>query len=64
MLLEGSSDRDAYIESLEIIRGLDFDLLVPWAASAGEPYHAVTSRADAQRRIDAIIERLRRGENR
>ncbi len=63
-LLEGSSDRDAYIESLEIIRGLDFDLLVPWAASAGEPYHAVTSRADAQRRIDAIIERLRRGENR
>ena len=47
-----------------MIRELDFDLLVPWAASAGEPYHAVTSRADAQRRIDAIIERLRRGENR
>ena len=63
-LLEGSSDRDAYIESLEVIRELDFDLLVPWGASGGEPYHAVTSRADAQRRIDAIIERLRRGENR
>jgi glyoxylase-like metal-dependent hydrolase (beta-lactamase superfamily II) len=63
-LLEGSSDLDAYLQSLELIRELDFDLLVPWAASAGEPYHAVTSRADAQRRIDAIIERLRRGENR
>jgi glyoxylase-like metal-dependent hydrolase (beta-lactamase superfamily II) len=63
-LLEGSSDLDAYLQSLELIRELDFDLLVPWAASAGEPYHAVTSRVDAQRRIDAISERLRRGENR
>jgi glyoxylase-like metal-dependent hydrolase (beta-lactamase superfamily II) len=63
-LLEGSSDRQAYLGSLELIRELDFDVLVPWAASAGEPYHAVTSRAEAQRRIDAIIERLRRGEDR
>ena len=63
-VLEGSSDRDAYLESLELIRGLDFDVLVPWAASAGEPYHAVTSRAEALRRIDAIVERLRRGEDR
>jgi glyoxylase-like metal-dependent hydrolase (beta-lactamase superfamily II) len=63
-LLEGSSDRNAYIESLELIRELDFDVLVPWAAGAGEPYHAVTSRAAARRRIDAIIERLRGGEDR
>jgi glyoxylase-like metal-dependent hydrolase (beta-lactamase superfamily II) len=60
----GSSDRDAYLASLELIRELDFDVLVPWAASAGEPYHAVTSRAEAARRLDAIIERLRRGEDR
>jgi glyoxylase-like metal-dependent hydrolase (beta-lactamase superfamily II) len=59
-----SSDRDAYLASLELIRKLDFDVLVPWAASAGEPYHAVTSRAEAARRLDAIIERLRRGEDR
>jgi glyoxylase-like metal-dependent hydrolase (beta-lactamase superfamily II) len=59
----GSSDRDAYLASLELIRELDFDVLVPWAASAGEPYHAVTSRAEAARRLDAIIERLRRGED-
>jgi glyoxylase-like metal-dependent hydrolase (beta-lactamase superfamily II) len=27
-----SSDRAAYIDSLELIRDLDFDVLVPWAA--------------------------------
>jgi len=58
-----SSDIARYIESLEQIRELDFDLLVPWAASAGQPYYAVTNPADARERIDAILERLRRGEN-
>jgi glyoxylase-like metal-dependent hydrolase (beta-lactamase superfamily II) len=58
-----SSDRDPYIESLELIRELDFDVLVPWAASGGEPYYAVTSKSEAQRRIDAILERVRRGED-
>jgi glyoxylase-like metal-dependent hydrolase (beta-lactamase superfamily II) len=56
-----SSDRDAYIESLELIKGLDFDVLVPWAATAGQPFHAVTAKSDARRRIEAIVERLRRG---
>jgi hypothetical protein len=59
-----SSDRDAYIESLELIRELDFDVLVPWAATGGQPFYAATDRADAQRRIDAILDRLRRGEDR
>jgi hypothetical protein len=56
-----SSDRAAYVESLELIRGLDFDVLVPWAASAGEPYHDFTDETDTRRRIDAILERVRRG---
>jgi len=56
-----SSDRDSYIESLELIRGLDFDVLVPWAASGGQPYIAMTDAADARRRIDAVIERVRSG---
>jgi Family of unknown function (DUF5519)/Metallo-beta-lactamase superfamily len=59
-----SSDREAYIESLELIRELDFDMLVPWAATGGQPFYAATDRADAQNRIDAILERLRRGEDR
>jgi glyoxylase-like metal-dependent hydrolase (beta-lactamase superfamily II) len=57
----GSSDRDAYIESLELIRGLEFDVLVPWAASDG-PY-AITDAADARRRIGAILDRVRRGDD-
>ena len=59
-----SSDRPAYLDSLAAIRELDFDVLVPWGATAGRPYHAVTSNRDARRRIDAIIERVRRGEDR
>jgi hypothetical protein len=59
-----SSDREAYIESLELIRELEFDVLVPWAATAGDPYFAVTSETEAHRRIGTILERLRRGEYR
>jgi glyoxylase-like metal-dependent hydrolase (beta-lactamase superfamily II) len=59
-----SSDRDAYVESLELIRGLEFDVLVPWAATSGDPYHALTDKADARRRIDAILERIRAGGDR
>ena len=61
-VLEGSSDRTAYIESLVLLRELEFDALVPWAA-AGEPYYTLTEPADARRRLDAIVERLRRGED-
>jgi glyoxylase-like metal-dependent hydrolase (beta-lactamase superfamily II) len=59
----GSSDRESYLDSLELIRELDFDVLVPWAASAGQPWYAETGPADSRRRIDAILERLRRGED-
>ena len=59
-----SSDRKAYIRSLELIAGLDFDVLAPWAAGRGHLPYALTNRADAHRRIGAIAERLRRGEDR
>ena len=58
-----SSDRAAYIDSLELLRELEFDALVPWGAS-GESYYTPTDPADARQRIDAILERLRRGEDR
>jgi glyoxylase-like metal-dependent hydrolase (beta-lactamase superfamily II) len=58
-----SSDRDSYIESLELIRALDFDVLVPWAATAGQPYLAVTGNGEARRHLDAILERVRRGDD-
>ena len=53
-----SSDRAAYRASLELIRELDFDVLVPWAASAGQPWFAETGPEDRRRRIDALLERL------
>jgi glyoxylase-like metal-dependent hydrolase (beta-lactamase superfamily II) len=59
-----SSDRAAYLDSLALLRDLQFDVLVPWAATAGQPYHAVTSQADARRRIDTIIERVLDGHDR
>jgi glyoxylase-like metal-dependent hydrolase (beta-lactamase superfamily II) len=58
-----SSDRASYIESLELIKELDFDMLVPWLATAGQLFHTVTDKADAGRRIDAVLERLRRGDD-
>jgi glyoxylase-like metal-dependent hydrolase (beta-lactamase superfamily II) len=61
-VLQGS-DRGAYLISLELIRELDFDVLVPWASTGGRPPHALTHAADARRRIDAIIARVRRGED-
>ena len=55
-----SSDRDAYIKSLELIRGLDFDVIVPWAASLDGSYYGLTDKSDTTRRIDEILEKMRR----
>jgi hypothetical protein len=62
-VLDGVSDRERYIESLELIRILDFDLLVPEIAAADQPYYAFVEKPEAERCIDAILERLRRGES-
>jgi glyoxylase-like metal-dependent hydrolase (beta-lactamase superfamily II) len=62
-VLEGSSDRQAYLASLALLKELDFDVLLPCAATHGKPFHAMTDRADAGRRLDAIIDRLRRGDD-
>jgi glyoxylase-like metal-dependent hydrolase (beta-lactamase superfamily II) len=54
-----SSDRASYIESLELLRGLDFDVLVPWAAAEGGPAYIETDPGDARAQIDAVLERVR-----
>jgi glyoxylase-like metal-dependent hydrolase (beta-lactamase superfamily II) len=59
----GESDRTSYIKSLELIRDLDFDVLVPWAATRGQPYYAATDKSDTRRRIGAILDRVRRRED-
>ena len=58
------SDRAAYIKSLELLRTLDFDVVVPWAAARGGPFYTLTDAADARHRIDAVLARVRRGEDR
>jgi glyoxylase-like metal-dependent hydrolase (beta-lactamase superfamily II) len=63
VLLDGISNRERYIESLELIRGLDFDLLVPSFGTAGQEHCAFVDRTEAERRIDAIVDRVRGGEN-
>jgi glyoxylase-like metal-dependent hydrolase (beta-lactamase superfamily II) len=54
-----SSDPVRYVESLELIRELDFDVLVPWAARAGGPYYMPVAKDDARRRIDDLIARVK-----
>jgi glyoxylase-like metal-dependent hydrolase (beta-lactamase superfamily II) len=56
-----SSDRARYLESLELIKSLDFNVLVPWATTRGQPWFAMTDVRDARQRIDWIIERVRGG---
>jgi glyoxylase-like metal-dependent hydrolase (beta-lactamase superfamily II) len=62
-VLDGVSDRERYMQSLELIRGLDFDFVVPGIAPAGHPYYEPLDKWEAERRIDEILERLRRGES-
>ena len=56
-----SSDRERYLESLELIRGLDFDVIVPSIATAGDTPYAFVEPGEAERRIGEIIERVRGG---
>jgi glyoxylase-like metal-dependent hydrolase (beta-lactamase superfamily II) len=53
-----SSDRERYRESLALIRELDFDVLVPAIATAGDPPYAVVDRDEIERRIDELVARL------
>ena len=59
-----SSDRARYLDSLRLLRDVDFDVLVPWAASVGGPHVSVVDAAGRRARLDAIIERVARGEDR
>lgn len=57
-LLDGISDRTAYLASLQLLRELEFDLLVPGVAPVGQPYHAFVERVEAEGRIGEICERI------
>jgi glyoxylase-like metal-dependent hydrolase (beta-lactamase superfamily II) len=58
-----SSDRARYLESLELLRDVEFDVLVPWAASVGQPPYVALEQGEGAERIDEVLTRLRAGEN-
>lgn len=59
-----SSDREQSIKSLEMIRDLDFDALVPWVSIEGEsPVFFINDDNDKQQRVQKIIDSVRNGEN-
>jgi glyoxylase-like metal-dependent hydrolase (beta-lactamase superfamily II) len=55
--------RQEYLDSLALMRELDFDVLVPWGATQDEPYAALVSRSKAQEHLGSIIERIEAGGN-
>jgi len=57
----GSSLRAEYLTSLALVRELDFDVLVPWGTTEGDPCFALVDEAEIRARIDAIIARVEAG---
>jgi hypothetical protein len=57
--------RREYLDSLALVRDLDFDVLVPWGTTEREtPFGLATDASERRDRIDAIIERVSRGGDR
>lgn len=56
--------RAGYLESLELLRGLEFDVLVPWGVTEGEPCIEAVERSAARERIGSIIARVEAGGDR
>jgi hypothetical protein len=56
--------RPEYLESLALVRELDFDVLVPWGVTEGALGCAPADRTEVQERLDGIIRRVAAGEDR
>lgn len=62
-LLDGVSDRDAYLASLALLGELEFDLLVPGVHPVGQPAWFAVEPGEGAQRLEAIAQRLARGED-
>ncbi|GAB3458448.1 MBL fold metallo-hydrolase [Streptomonospora sediminis] len=56
--------RQDYLDSLALVRDLDFDVLVPWGATEHDTCFAMTNNDDRRNRIDALAQRIAAGANR
>ena len=63
VVLDGAARAD-YLDSLRLMRDLDFDVLVPWGAYDDEPVIHEVSPAEREERLTAIIERVEAGGSR
>lgn len=59
-----SSLRAQYLNSLALVRELDFDVLVPWGTTEEGRSFAVAAQAEIHARVDAIIARVKAGGDR
>jgi glyoxylase-like metal-dependent hydrolase (beta-lactamase superfamily II) len=59
-----ASRRAEYLDSLALVRDLDFDVLAPWGTTEGDPAIALVDQAERHARIDAIIARVEAGGSR
>ena len=59
-----SSNRADYLDSLALVRELDFDFLVPWGTTEGAPSLAPVNKAEIRAGLDAIIARVEAGSDR
>lgn len=57
----GESNRAAFLETLALMRDLDFDVLVPWPAQTGQPAINILTADEKQRQIDALHARIAKG---
>lgn len=58
--LLASSDPRSFIESLELMRELDFDVLVPWVTGVGEAWAHPVSPEERHERFGRLIDFIRR----
>ena len=63
VVLEPSRRAD-YVDSLALVRELEFDVLVPWGATADGPCCAQVDAAERRSRVNAVIARVRAGGSR
>lgn len=57
----GESNRAAFLETLALMRDLDFDVLVPWPAQTGQPALNIVTPDEKQRQLDALRSRITSG---
>jgi glyoxylase-like metal-dependent hydrolase (beta-lactamase superfamily II) len=57
----GESNRQAFIETLELMRDLDFDVLVPWQARDNAPAFEVVTPEERAAQVNTMLGRIRNG---